>query len=39
MYGRFVKVVADGRKMNEADVRKLADGRIYDGAQALKMAW
>ena len=36
MYGRFVKVVADGRKMNEADVRKLADGRIYDGAQALE---
>ncbi|MFC4771636.1 signal peptide peptidase SppA [Enterococcus hermanniensis] len=35
MYGRFVKVVAQGRKMNETDVRKLADGRIYDGAQAV----
>lgn len=35
MYGRFVKVVAEGRKMNETDVRKLADGRIYDGAQAV----
>lgn len=36
MYGRFVKTVAEGRKMNEADVRKLADGRIYDGAQAVE---
>lgn len=35
MYGRFVKVVAEGRAMDEAEVRKLADGRIYDGAQAL----
>ncbi|MDU5334787.1 signal peptide peptidase SppA [Enterococcus sp.] len=36
MYGRFVKVVAEGRDMDEAAVRKLADGRIYDGAQALQ---
>ncbi|MGX7203841.1 signal peptide peptidase SppA [Enterococcus pingfangensis] len=36
MYGRFVKTVAEGRDMNEADVRKLADGRIYDGAQAVE---
>lgn len=36
MYGRFVAVVADGRKMEESQVRKLADGRIYDGAQAVK---
>lgn len=34
MYNRFVKVVADGRKMDEAKVRTLADGRIYDGIQA-----
>ena len=33
-YGRFVKIVADGRGMAEDEVRKLADGRIYDGAQA-----
>lgn len=33
-YNRFVKVVADGRKMDEAKVKELADGRIYDGAQA-----
>ena len=33
-FGRFVKVVAKGRQMPEETVRKLADGRIYDGAQA-----
>lgn len=33
-YNRFVKVVADGRGMSESEVRTLADGRIYDGAQA-----
>ena len=35
-FDRFVKVVADGRGMSEADVRKLADGRIYDGSQAVE---
>ncbi len=35
-FSRFVKVVADGRDMSEADVRKLADGRVYDGSQALE---
>lgn len=35
-FSRFVKVVADGRHMSEADVKKLADGRIYDGSQAVK---
>ena len=33
-YDRFVKVVATGRHMSEDAVRKIADGRIYDGAQA-----
>ena len=33
-FGSFVKVVAKGRQMPEETVRKLADGRIYDGAQA-----
>lgn len=33
-YGRFVKVVSEGRGMSEEAVRKIADGRIYDGAQA-----
>lgn len=35
-FSRFVKVVADGRDMSEADVRKFADGRIYDGSQAVE---
>ncbi len=35
-FGRFVKVVADGRDMSESEVRKLADGRIYDGSQAVE---
>ncbi|MGM0212996.1 signal peptide peptidase SppA [Enterococcus sp. AZ109] len=35
-YDRFVKVVAEGRDMDENRVRELADGRIYDGAQALE---
>ncbi|MEO1782175.1 MULTISPECIES: signal peptide peptidase SppA [Enterococcus] len=35
-FGRFVKVVAQGRGMSEEKVRKIADGRIYDGSQALE---
>lgn len=34
-FDRFVKVVSQGRSMKEDAVRKLADGRVYDGAQAL----
>lgn len=33
-YERFVEIVADGRKMNEENVKKLADGRIYSAKQA-----
>ncbi|MBW8351973.1 signal peptide peptidase SppA [Bacillus sp. IITD106] len=33
-YDQFVKIIADGRGMPEDQVRKLADGRIYDGRQA-----
>ncbi|MFV0561010.1 MAG: signal peptide peptidase SppA [Enterococcus sp.] len=33
-YNRFVKVVSTGREQSEAEVKKLADGRIYDGVQA-----
>ncbi|MCK1991854.1 signal peptide peptidase SppA [Peribacillus muralis] len=33
-YDQFVKVIADGRGMTEQEVRKIADGRIYDGRQA-----
>lgn len=37
LYEQFVQSVADGRKMQVEDVRKLADGRVYTGAQAKKM--
>ncbi|UTH13173.1 signal peptide peptidase SppA [Macrococcus equipercicus] len=35
-YSQFVKVISDGRKMSAADVKKLADGRVYSGLQAEK---
>jgi len=35
MYDRFVKVVVDGRsELDEATVRKLADGRVFSAKQA-----
>lgn len=34
MYGRFVDVVAQGRGMSQEEVRRIGDGRIYDGYQA-----
>ncbi|CAD2075078.1 signal peptide peptidase SppA [Phocicoccus pinnipedialis] len=36
MYSDFVTVVSEGRGMSEKDVRKLADGRIYLGSEAMK---
>ena len=36
-YTRFVGAVAKGRKMNPALIRRLADGRIYTGRQALRV--
>lgn len=33
-YEQFVDVVADGRKMSEEEVKKVADGRIYSARQA-----
>jgi protease-4 len=35
LYNEFVRVIADGRNMTEAEVRELADGRVYSGRQAL----
>lgn len=35
-YDQFVGIVKDGRKMEEAKVRELADGRIYSAKQALE---
>jgi protease-4 len=37
VYSQFVAAVAKGRGMNEAQVRKLADGRVYSGAQAKEL--
>ena len=34
VYGQFVQAVATGRHLPEAQVRALADGRIFSGAQA-----
>lgn len=36
MYDEFVQVIVDGRDMPEDQVRKLADGRVYTGKQAMK---
>ncbi|MCW3477863.1 signal peptide peptidase SppA [Limobrevibacterium gyesilva] len=37
MYDQFVTMVADGRQMDLARVRELADGRAYTGRQAMKL--
>jgi protease-4 len=34
---QFIKDVAEGRKLPEGDVAKIADGRIFTGEQALKL--
>lgn len=33
-YNEFVRVISEGRGMTDAQVRKIADGRIYNGRQA-----
>src|ERR1700683_1404426 len=37
MYGQFVKAVADGRHAKEADIKAIADGRVWTGQEALSM--
>lgn len=37
MYGQFVRAVADGRHAKEADIKPIADGRVWTGEQALGM--
>lgn len=37
MFAQFVQVVSTGRHMPEEQVRKLADGRVYTGKQALAL--
>lgn len=34
-YERFVKAIAEGRRLSEDEVKKLADGRTYTGTQAV----
>jgi protease-4 len=36
-YDQFVTAVSEGRKIDKEQVKKLADGRIYSGRQALKV--
>lgn len=36
-YDGFVKVISEGRHIPESEVRKIADGRIYDGRQAKQL--
>jgi protease-4 len=36
-HSQFVRAVAEGRKLPEADVRTIADGRIFTGEQALAL--
>ncbi|MGC8862839.1 MAG: signal peptide peptidase SppA [Armatimonadota bacterium] len=37
IYERFVKAVSDGRRLPLEDVRKIADGRLLTGEQALRV--
>ena len=37
MYGQFVQAVADGRNAKFADIKSIADGRVWTGEQALSM--
>ena len=36
IYGQFLSAVSEGRRMNMADVEKLADGSIMSGEEAVK---
>ncbi|WP_027717961.1 signal peptide peptidase SppA [Desulfovirgula thermocuniculi] len=37
IYAQFVQAVAEGRRMDPAHVRKLADGRVFTGRQAKEL--
>ena len=37
VHSQFIKAVAEGRNLPEADVRAIADGRIFTGQQALAL--
>jgi len=37
MHGQFIRAVAEGRKMKEADIKSIANGRVWTGEQALEL--
>jgi protease-4 len=37
MHGQFIHAVAEGRGMKDDDIRKIADGRVWTGQQALPL--
>ena len=37
VHSQFIEAVAKGRNLPEADIRKIADGRIFTGRQALEL--
>lgn len=37
IHAQFIKAVAEGRKLEEEDVRRFADGRVITGDQALEL--
>jgi protease-4 len=37
MHTQFIQAVADGRNMKEADIRTIANGKVWTGEQALPM--
>jgi len=37
IYGQFIDAVVEGRNIKREEVLKLADGRIFSGAQAIKL--
>ncbi len=39
VYNQFVEAIVQGRGMDEEEVRKVADGRIFSGKQALKLGF
>ena len=37
IYGEFIQKVAEGRKLDPAVVRKIAEGRVWSGSEAVKL--
>lgn len=37
IYGEFVRKVSEGRKLDPAEVRRIAGGRVWSGREALKL--